>query len=721
MELQGRVKRIRWRSESWLIAVISVGDEEITAVGPFPHVELGEEVTLTGEWTRHPKYGEQFKVERAESRVPKDHQGRIGFLMKLAHLGRTRAAALVDAFGDDVFRVLKEEPHRLTEIDGITAGRAQEVAASYGQYETRRETIMALKQVGLTDWQIGKAIERWRDRAVDIVTGQPYQLLDLKGFGFKVVDAIALKAGVAPGSEERVRAAIEYVLDEARYQGHCFLPGKEVARRLGKLANLYDAAKIRAAGEHLVERERVRLTEHADDAKDRAVWLRRMARAEEFVADFVRARRQDVGFVEARYRGVEPPANAQAHGLVLNREQWQAIDLATDPSVKLCVITGGPGTGKTTITKAIVERAPGSLILCSPTGKAAKRLAEQAGHEAATIHRTLGVNGDTGGWNHDAGTPLPAETIIVDEASMVDIELFEGLTSAIAPNSRLVVIGDVDQLPSIGPGNVLADLIRSGRVPTVRLHQVYRQTPDSYIRENAQRMRQGKELYLGTASDFFWHPCDEPEQGFKRVVQLCTTDIPARHPDCDPVRDVHVLAPQRKGTLGIEALNMELQPRLNPAAPGATEVKVRGVPFRVGDKVRHTKNNYDLWVMNGEVGLVTRAEVIKGSKTTQGQLAVDFGDRVVVYQSNDDLNELVLNFAGTIHSSQGSEYPVVVVVCHSYNSFMLNRYLIYTALTRAQHAVYLVGDVRGLQRAVKNVDVGKRFTQLAERVREEAE
>jgi exodeoxyribonuclease V alpha subunit len=722
MELHGRVKRIRWRSESWLIAVISVGDEEITAVGPFPHVALGEEVTLTGEWGRHPQYGEQFKVEKATSRVPSDHQGRIGFLMKLAHLGRTRATALVDHFGDDVFRIIKEETHRLVEVSGITGARASEITKSYAEYEGRRETIMALKEIGLTDWQIGKVVERYHEKAVEIATQSPYALLEIRGFGFKVVDAIALKAGVKRESGERIRAAIEFVLDDAQRQGHCFLPGKEVARRLGKLTQIHNGEKIRAAGKHLVERERVVLTPYPDDPADNAVWLRRMARAENFVGEFVQARRQEVGWLDARYAKVAVPETAKsATGLTLNKEQWQAIDCATDPTVKLCIITGGPGTGKTTITREIVAQNPGSLILCSPTGKAAKRLAQQADHEAATIHRTLGLNPDTGGWHQNAGNPLAADTVIVDEMSMVDVELFEGLTAAVAANTRLVLIGDVDQLPSIGPGNVLHDLIRSGRVPTVRLHQVYRQSEESYIHENAKRMRQGKSLYLSAASDFFWHPCDEPEQAFKRVLQLTSTDIPARHPDLAPIRDVHVLAPQRKGTLGIDPLNDELQPLLNPAAPGTVEVKVRGVPFRAGDKVRHTKNNYDLWVMNGEVGIIKKAQMVAGSKTKQGVLTVDFGDRIVVYDSNESLSELVLNFAGTIHSAQGSEYPIVVVVCHSYNSFMLNRYLVYTAMTRAQHAVYLVGDPRGVDKAIKNVDVGKRFTQLAERIREEGE
>ena len=721
MELHGRVKRIRWRSESWLIAVISVGDDEVTAVGPFSHVALGEEVTLTGDWAHHPQYGEQFKVERAESRVPSDHQGRIGFLMKLAHLGRTRAAAMVEHFGDDVFRVIKEETFRLVEIDGITAARASEITATYKTYEGRRDMIVALKESGLTDWQVGKVVERFQDKAVTIATETPYRLLDIRGFGFKVVDAIALKAGVGRESGERIRAAIEHILDESRREGHCFLPGKEVARRLGKLTSIHDMAKVRAAGKHLVERERVVLTPYPDNPKDNAVWLDRMARAETFAAEFVRARRVDPGYLDERYTGAISTDNDRTvDGLLLNDEQWQAVDLACDPDVKLCIITGGPGTGKTTITRQIVDAAPGPLLLCSPTGKAAKRLAEQAQHEAATIHRTLGFNPDTGMWQHDAGNPLEAGTIIVDEMSMVDIELFEGLAHAIATGTKLVLVGDVDQLPSIGPGNVLHDLIRSGRVPVVRLQQVYRQSDDSYISENAKRMRQGKSLYLSACDDFFWHPCDDPEEAFQRVLTLCTTDIPARHPDLNVVRDVHVLAPQRKGTLGIEPLNTALQPLLNPAAPGAEEVKVRGVPFRVGDKVRHIQNNYDLWVMNGEVGIITAIGFDQSGKAKRPDVAVDFGDRVVRYQSNDHLNELVLNFAGTIHSSQGSEYPIVVVICHSYNSFMLNRYLIYTAMTRARDAVYLVGDPRGVDRAVKNVDVGKRFTQLAERIREDA-
>jgi exodeoxyribonuclease V alpha subunit len=720
IELQGRIKKIRWASASWMIAVVSPRDEVIAAVGPFPPGQEGEDVTLKGDWVMHPKYGEQFKVTEAVSRVPQDAKGKIGFLTRLANLGPQRAQQLVETFGDDVFNVIEHEPDKLLDVPGLTPDRVQALRASYAEYKERRETIVALKGVGMTDWQIGKVVEKFGKRAVDVVTHSPYALTTVKGFGFKQVDAIALATGVDRQGVPRTKAAIQFALFDASHQGHCYLPGNEVARRVQKLAGIVNADRIKQAGTELKDDEKIIVREIPGD-KDRAVYLAELAEYEDRVADWVRARRKPVAFMQ----GVEVPLERHdSEGKTLNVEQALLVELALDYDVPLFVGTGGPGTGKTTTVRTIVEEATKrgeQVLLCSPTGKAAKRLKEASGHEAKTIHRTLAFDPETGGWLHDHTHPLEADLILVDESSMLDVRLCADLMAAIQGDTRVGFIGDVDQLPSIGPGNVLKDMILSGRVPVVRLEQVYRQSESSYIHENAKRMREGKDLFLDpNATDFFWLPCDDSEAAFRQILTLCSETIPARHTEgVDPIRDVHVLAPQRQGPLGIEKLNQQLQPLMNPVLSQQSEVKLRGMPVHAGDKVRHTRNNYDLGVMNGEVGIVETIEFQAGGKAKRPIVSVDFGDRVVTYQSNEDLADLVLNFAGTIHASQGSEYPVVVIACHSTNHFMLSRNLVYTAMTRAKHAVYLVGDEKGLRRAVRNTDVARRFTQLTETIRKE--
>jgi exodeoxyribonuclease V alpha subunit len=712
MELHGRIKKVRFSKPGWMVAEIECPGETVTAVGSFDHCREGEAVILKGDYTLHPKFGEQFRVKHAESKIPKDAQGVIAFLSKLAMVGNHTARLMVDHFGHDaVFDVIENEPHKLLEVRGIAETTMHAVIESYRYYREDRERLVKFKKLGMTDWQIAKVVEKYSHDAERVVAELPYDMTTIRGFGFKTVDRIALSGGTKRDGLPRVRAAIRHVLDEATKAGHCFLPGREVGGQVRKLIGAVAGEIITKAGKNLLSREEI-VVRKMLDGKDNAVFLAEIEKQEKAVGDWLHD------------RICEEPAEyktwwAEGSGVPLDEVQSKAVDYAA-ASLPLLVITGGPGTGKTTITRSIVsacEFKKESVVLCSPTGKAAKRLAEQSGRDAKTIHRTLGWNPAEGKWSHNRDFPLDCDVVIVDEASMVDLPLFMALTCAIRPTTRLVLVGDVAQLPPVGHGNILADVIAADVCPVVKLEKVYRQSEHSWVAENSKRVRQGTPPVRDpNASDFFFVMEDDADEARARLLQLCQKVIPERH-GVDPVRDVHVLAPQRKGRLGIEVLNDALQPLMNPEPPHATIIKARGRTFRASDKVRQTRNNYDLMVMNGEVGVITEAHLVSSEKAKRPHVCVDYGDRSVWYDSEADLGDLVLNFAGTVHSSQGSEFPIVVAVCHSYNAFMLSRNLLYTAMTRAQQAVYLVGDERGLQLALKNTKVSRRYTQLADRAK----
>lgn len=752
-----RLKREIFSKPGWRVAVferldVSEQDErEITCIGALDHIQEGEDCRLRGEWQIHKRFGEQFKVLEAESTLPRDSKGVVGFLRRLSNIGPKRAQAIVDRFGaDQVFEVIEKQPQRLTEIPGLTERMITDISESYATIQHKRQAIVHMKGVGMTDWQIAKVFEfthkalcrEYRAKGRNFpqlpeaqkqqaicqhidttLSFDPYRYCKIKGFGFVSVDRIAIASGIERQGVPRSRAGILYVLDEASSQGHCFVPGQEVVQMLRSMVGIH-GDNVKAAADSLKE-EGLICTEPIADSPDMAVYRHDLAAAEAAVGAFFAERVVDVELAEQLRRDIddrlgpgEPPRGA------LNREQQLGVDLAVHPDVRMLVITGGPGVGKTHMVRELVRRceAAGLLVgLCSPTGKAAKRLAEQTDREAKTVHRMLEYSPIEDCWTRTADNPFPHDVIVLDEASMLDLELCGLFTNAVSPSTKLVFVGDVDQLPSIGPGNVLRDCIDSHRIATVRLTRIYRQNEQSYIAENAKRLNQGQEPTLDPkAEDFFWHPTADAESCFKEALRLITDVIPDRH-DADPIRDVQVLCPQRKGVIGIHNFNQELQQRLNPPR-GIRPLEARNpknVVFRAGDKVRHTKNNYDLAVMNGEAGIIASIQEAHDERgKAVKRVHVDYGDRTVVYPNEGALIEVVLNYGSTIHASQGSEYPIVVLLCHSYNYHMLSRNLAYTGITRAKQAVYLVGDEKGLRRAVKNTNVAQRFTRLAERIRQ---
>lgn len=751
-KIRGRLKRFKFQKPGWCIAEVErIGGGEdgniFTAVGTLDQITEGEEAEFEGEWQLHPKFGDQFKVSGLALTVPRDQRGVMGFLERLPQIGPTRAKLICEHFGpENVFDVIESSPERLANIPGITPEHIAEISESYASQRDRRDLIVRLKQVGLTDWQQSKVFE-WaavqaaksgeekstkapnhaaRKRFIEEALDQnPYVWTDIKGFGFVTVDRIALGAGVKRSDLNRVCAGLMYTLEQAEQQGHCYLPGNELLGVLDELTGCRGKV-VETALQSLRTMGRIVYRNYTGKGSIPDVYGFKLDQAESAVAGFIAMREHDedlaveLGLEAGRLR-------MESAGAELNEEQRTAVLLGQAPveAIPLLVITGGPGTGKTTILREVCDRLEQRQLtigLMSPTGKAAKRLSEQTGREATTIHRKLRWSPTEEGFALNELEPLPYDVVVIDEASMIDVELASVLQAAVSHTTKVIFVGDVDQLPSVGPGTVLRDLIVSGRVPTVRLKQVYRQSEHSYINVNAQLMNQGKDLFLDPAADdFFWHPCDSAGDAFQTVLRLVEEEIPRVH-GVDAVKDVQVLAPVRKGDIGIFRFNAELQQLLNPPT-GMRPIEIRspkGATFRIGDKVRHIKNNYDLRVYNGETGIVTDIREIREDGKRRTCTVVDYGDRAVRYPTVGNLAELVLNYGGTIHSSQGSEYPVTVVLCHSYNSFMLSRNLIYTAITRAKQAVYLVGDEKGLRRALRNVEVSRRHTQLADRIREAA-
>ena len=707
--LEGVVQRIIYShpESGWTVLRVSRrGAGKLTVVGRLPGLRPGETARFSGSWKLDRKYGRQFAAASYLALRPETRDGLQKYLGSglVEGIGKVMARRLVGRFGLETLRVIENEPERLTEVDGIGPVRARRIQEAWRRQAGMQEAMVFFRTHGLSTRQGLKAVKLWGDDAAAMVRKNPYRLAtDLFGVGFQRADAVATSLGLAPDAPERIAAGLRYVLGRAADQGNVYLPREHLAEAAVKLLDA-PAALVEQVVDGEIAAGRLAARPLASTM---AVLRPELDEAEAGIADHL----QRLLTSRATLPPVDLPRaiawfEARRH-LKLAPAQVDAVRQAIEEN--LLVITGGPGTGKTTLIRAVVEilaRKGQRLLLAAPTGRAANRLALAAGLPAKTLHRLLEYDPMGRRFRRNRQRPLEADLVIVDEASMLDVTLACQLLDAVAGGTRLVLVGDVDQLPSVGPGRVLADVIRSRRLPVVRLREIFRQAGGSSIVINAHRILEGElpRLDRSAEADFHFIERPEPEALLETLKHLVTDRVPAGF-GLDPHRDIQVLSPMRRGLLGVENLNTELQTLLNPAGRPLTD----GHRLRLGDRVMQLRNNYELDVFNGDVGRILRAEA-EGRRVSVG-----FEDRIVVYEAAA-LDELTLAYACSVHKSQGSEYPCVVMPLHTQHYVMLQRNLLYTAITRGKRLVVLIGDRRALGTAVRNRSTERRFTLLADRL-----
>ena len=679
----------------------------VTVVGHAAMVSAGEWITASGEWINDRSHGQQFKARFMRTSEPSSIEGIQKYLGSgmIRGIGPVYAGKMVRAFGEKVFDIIEAEPERLREVTGIGQVRARRITDAWAEQKIIREIMVFLHSHGVGTARAVRIYKTYGLDAVQVMSENPYRLArDIRGIGFKTADAIAMKLGIEKTAMIRVRAGITYALSEAMNDGHCGLPAQELSPRVVELLDVPNGFVQTALDLELAEGTVV-----ADTlAGTPCIILDSLYHAERAIGERLLKIMGGQLPWPAIDTGKALPWVERKTGLSLAASQTDAVCLAL--TSKVMVITGGPGVGKTTIVNAILRilAAKGvTLLLCAPTGRAAKRMAEATGLEAKTIHRLLEINPRGGGFKRNADNPLDCDLLVVDEASMVDVMLMQALLKALPNTAALLIVGDIDQLPSVGPGQVLADIIASGAVPVVRLTEVFRQAARSRIVTSAHGINRGAIPDLSKPrgdSDFYFVQAGDPETAVPMLLTLVTTRIPKRF-GFDPVRDIQVLCPMNRGGVGARSLNIALQAALNPA--GDRKVERFGWTFTPGDKVMQIENAYEKEIYNGDIGYVDDVD------PDEGKLTACFEGRVVSYEFAE-LDTLVPAYAVTIHKSQGSEYPAVVIPLLTQHYAMLQRNLLYTGVTRGKRLVVLLGQKKAVAIAVRNVLGRQRWSKLNE-------
>ncbi|MCL4267384.1 MAG: ATP-dependent RecD-like DNA helicase [Anaerolineae bacterium] len=709
-------------------------DELITVVGNLPEVQPGEWLKLTGQWGNHAKHGRQFQAEQCEQSLPATTEGIKRYLGSgmIRGIGRVMAERIVNRFGAETLDVIDHEPERLLTVLGIGQKRVGQIAKAWDEQRAIKDVMIFLQSHGVSTTLATKIYKKYGDTSLAVVQNTPYQMVrDIHGIGFKTADKIAQALGLAADDPARIEAGIAYTLNRMAEEGHVYMPQEELEPEAaeilgveaGKITAVIDALETsdfikRETISYVVNREKTtdygsRNTAH-EIKEERAVYLTPFYYSEIGVTQRVKRMIEHptsrLAEIRSRKSEVASPKSdfglrASDFGVQLSPQQMEAVQTAV--SHKVTILTGGPGTGKTTTLRALLDLLDGhklSYVLASPTGRAAKRLAEATGREAKTIHRLLEFKPGEG-YGRSEENPINADMIVIDEASMLDLVLANNLLKAIAPDSHLLLVGDIDQLPSVGAGDVLADLIESGVTAVVRLQTIFRQAANSLIIRNAHHINQGQMPETPKeAQDFFLFVVEEADKAAEMLVEVVQKRTPLKF-GFDPLDDIQVLAPMYNGAVGVHNLNLLLQAALNPPSGHKPERKLGGRLFRVGDKVMQTVNNYDKSIYNGDIGRITAMDIINQT------LTVSIDGAPVVYDFLE-ADELVHAYAISVHKSQGAEYPCVVMPMHTQHYLMLQRNLLYTAVTRAKKVVILVGTRKAIHIAVQNNKVTQRHTAL---------
>ena len=744
-EITGVIERITFHNEDngyCVLRVAARGHRDIvTVIGHCQQVIAGEYVSATGEWVTDRSHGLQFKATELKTNPPHTAEGIAKYLGSglVKGIGPKFAQRIVDVFGENTLDVIDKSPAMLTQIKGLGPKKIEKIRTSWEEQRESRKIMVFLQSHGIGTARAVRIYKTYGDRAIELIKANPYRLsADIWGVGFDTADKLAMALGIPRDSPYRAQAAVRHVLQEESGNGHVGYPEELLRGRTIEMTGIEPNGIIDAIEQLRITDEVVRdsvgtlsggrkppVPETAQDvgAATQGAYAPRSVDSLIFLKPLFLAELGVARAVKALGSGPHPLPNVNVESAIKWAETKMGIAFADSQRAairaavtnKLLVVTGGPGTGKTTIVRAIIEMFLAKslrVLLTAPTGRASKRLSESTGREAKTIHRLLEFDPRTRQFARCAESPLDVDLLVVDETSMVDVVLMNKLLQAVPPWACVVLVGDVDQLPSVGAGAVLTDLIDSKRIAVARLTEVHRQAESSWIVRAAHAINSGEEPQsapAGSDGDFYFVEANEPDAIIQRIVQMVRDRIPAKF-KLDPFRDVQVLSPQVKTTLGVANLNRELQLALNPARPGVPEVKRYDSAFRVGDKVMQVQNNYDREVFNGDIGRITDLD------TDDQMLVVDFDGRAVEYEFSD-LDELQLAYCTSIHKSQGSEYPAVVIPVHTQHFVMLQRNLLYTGITRGRKLVALVGSRKALWIAARTADTKMRYSLLKWRLK----